>query len=96
MAEPTVHIVLKELCADSPERQIKVKLSIENGQLWIQPEGYGDKYSADGDGYPVGLEIWEGRLRLIVFEDINQEEARIVDLEKARETARQEGDQIDE
>ncbi|MCP4707032.1 MAG: hypothetical protein GY869_00275 [Planctomycetes bacterium] len=83
-------IMLKEQCADSPERQIEVRLLYASGQLWIQPEGYGDKCSADGHGTPVGLEIWQGRLRLILFDDINEEAARFIDLEKARETTRQE------
>ena len=59
----------------------------------MQPEGYGDKYSAEGHGCPVGLEIWQGRLRLIVFDDINEEDPQIFDLENARETARHQGDQ---
>jgi len=95
MSKNSFTMTLNEQCADSPERRIEVKLTSENGQLWLQPEGYGDKGTADGHGAPVGLEIWQGRLRLIVFEDINEEEARIVDLEKARETARQEGVETD-
>ena len=88
MAEQEYSVTLEEQCADVPRREIKVKLLPEGGQLWIQPEGYGDKCSADGHGRPVGLEIWEGRLRLIVYNDINEEEPRIIDLENARETCR--------
>ena len=93
MLKKTFTITLKEQCADIPPKKIKVKLLSEGGQLWIQPDGYGDKCSAEGHGCPVGLEIWQGRLRLILYDDINVEDPRIVDLENARETARHQGDQ---
>jgi len=93
MSQKTFNILLKEQCADVPQRQIKVRLFAEGGQLWLQPDGYGDKCSAEGHGTPVGLELWQGRLRLIVFDDINEEAARFMDLENTRETARQEEDE---
>ena len=84
----TFTITLKEQCADAQPNDTKVKLISEGGQLWIQPDGYGEKCTADGYGCPVGLDIWENRLRLIVFDDINREDPRIIDLENARETCR--------
>jgi hypothetical protein len=42
----------------------------------------------DGHGWPIGVEIWQGRLRLIVFDDINREDPQIIDLEKAKESCR--------
>ncbi len=93
MTQETATIVLKEQCADVPPHEIKTRISSKGGQLWIQPEGYGDKCSADGYGCPIGLEIWQGRLRLIVYGDINEEEPRIIDLENARETCRIEKDE---
>mgnify|MGYP001305545996 CR=1 FL=1 len=83
----TEHL-LREQCPESESMEIRVKTVSENGQLWIQPQGYGEKNIEDGQGFPIGLEIWQGRLRLIVFTDINEEEPQIIDLEKARETAR--------
>jgi hypothetical protein len=88
MTQETSTIALKEQCADVPPHEIKTRISSKGGQLWIQPEGYGDKCSADGHGCPIGLEIWQGRLRLIVYDDINVEEPQIIDLENARETCR--------
>lgn len=55
--------------------------------LEIQPHGYGEP-TAEPPGSPVCLELYEGRLRLIVWNDINEEEPRILDLEGARETCR--------
>jgi len=95
MSKKTLTITLKEQCADVPAKEIKVKLLSEGGKLWIRPKGYSDKCSADGHGYPVGLEIWQGRLRLIVFDDINAEDPKFIDLENARESNRDSQNQND-
>lgn len=81
-------ITLKELSPDHPCREIKTHLLCEYGKFWIRPEGFGDAYSLEGDGWPIGLELWQGRLRLLVFTDINNEEPQIIDLEKAKESCR--------
>ena len=88
MSEKTYTINIKEQCPDSAPIEVKVNILSEGGQIWIQPEGYGEKCAMDDEGWPVGIEIWQGRLRLIVFDDINREDPQIIDLEKARETAR--------
>ena len=87
MPENNYTTTINEQCSDSVPREIRVNILSENGQVWIQPEGYGEKCTIDGEGFPIGIEIWQGRLRLIVFDDINSEEAITIDLEKARETA---------
>jgi len=81
-------MTLQEQAPDFPSKGIILNLLAENDQLWIQPYGFGEKCTADGEGSPIGLEIWQGRLRLIVFNDINSEDPRIIDLENARESAR--------
>src|SRR3989339_692190 len=88
MPKETYAITLKEQYPDSEQVKIKVNILSEGGKIWIQPEGYGEKCSADGEGFPIGIEIWEGRLRLVIFDDINREEPQIIDLEKAKETSR--------
>ena len=84
----TTEYTIKEQCSDVPPIEIKVNILSEGGQIWIQPQGYGEKCTMDGEGFPIGIEIWQGRLRLIVFDDINREDPQIIDLEKAREIAR--------
>ena len=84
---------LKEQCPDVPVTEIKVDILSEGGQLWLRPEGFGEKCAADGAGYPIGLEIWQGKLRLIVFDDINKEDPQIIELEKAKESCRLEDEQ---
>ena len=88
MSEKTYSTTVKEQCTDSEQSEIKVNILSEGGQIWIQPEGYGEKCAMDNEGWPVGIEIWQSRLRLIVFDDINREEPQIIDLEKARENNR--------
>jgi len=88
MSEKTYSMTVKEQCAETELSEIKVNILSEGGQIWIQPQGYGEKCAIDNEGWPVGIEIWQGRLRLIVFDNINREEPQIIDLEKARETAR--------
>jgi hypothetical protein len=85
---PPTPTLIKEQCPDSPHVETKVNILSEGGQIWIQPDGFGEKCSADGEGFPVGIEIWQGRLRLIIFDDINSEDPKIIDLEAAKETAR--------
>jgi hypothetical protein len=88
MAKETYTIKIKEQCPDSAPIELKVNILSEGNQIWLQPEGYGEKCAMDGQGWPVGIEIWQGRLRLIVFDDINREEPQIIDLEKAKESCR--------
>lgn len=52
-------------------------------------EGYGEKTAADGYGCPVLVELYNGRLTLHVWADINSENpTHSIDLEGAREDAR--------
>ena len=81
-------INVKEQCPDVPPVEIKINILSDGGQIWMQPEGFGEKCAVDGQGQPIGIEIWQGRLRLIISDDINREEPQIIDLEQARETAR--------
>jgi len=84
-----VELTLRELGSPSPAHNVGVDVLCEHGKLWIRPEGYGDACSADGQGWPVALEVWQGRLRVIVFDDINSEDPHIIDMEKARESNRE-------
>jgi hypothetical protein len=90
MPENNYKTKIKEQCSDSAPAEIEVNILCENGQIWIRPDGYGEKCTIDGQGYPVGIEIWQGKLRLIVFNDIKSEEPQIIDLEKAKESCRDE------
>ncbi len=72
------------------EEKLRVKVKKTPNSIDIVPEGYGDFGSEDGHGVPILLEIYEGRLRLIVWNDINSEDPMIIDMEGAKETNRKE------
>jgi hypothetical protein len=68
---------------------LAVRVVANDSAVSIFPEGYGDFGSAEGHGCPVFLELHQGKLRLIVFADINTEDpTHIIDLEGAREDRR--------
>jgi len=83
-----VYLPIKEQNPEVPVSMRNIKILSEAGKIWVQPQGYGEKNARDGFGYPVSLEIWEGKLRLIIFDNINSEEPQIIDLENARESNR--------
>ena len=88
MSKLTCITTIKEQCPDSLQVQIKVNVLSENGQLWIQPEGYGGKDTVDGIGWPIGIEIWKGKLRFVAYDDIAKEVPQILDMNKAQEECR--------
>lgn len=72
-------------------KEIPVKVEIENGKIFICPEGYGDYSSQDGHGSPLMIEIWDGELRVVAWADINEEDpTAVIGLEGAREELREE------
>ena len=77
-------------CATGKEVIVFIEQENEH-TLAIRPVDYGDFSSQDGHGTPVILEIWEGKLQLHVWDDINREDPRLsIDLEGARESNRKE------
>lgn len=65
---------------------IEIKTWVECGFLYIQPKGYGEPGAARGCGQPVFLELYEGKMRVVVHPDIlNEGNQKIIDLEDAKE-----------
>jgi len=75
------------------DRKLQITVTDKGGALNIYPQGYGDFSSADGHGTPIFVEIWEGRLRLVTWADINEQEPVVTDLESAKETNRKSEDE---
>ena len=76
--------------ADSDEERkdgnlVKGIIEITPTKLWIHIDGYGECTASEGEGFPIGIEIYNGRLRLLVWPDINDEESEVIDMEGARE-----------
>lgn len=60
----------------------------ELGQIQIMPKGYGNCNMNDGEGTPLYLEYYEGKLKLYYFDDINDENNKSISLDGAKETNR--------
>jgi hypothetical protein len=83
-----VPFVLKDE-SDKGAEDKRGRVVFEPAGITLLVEGYGDACSDDGKGTPVLIENWEGELRVILWNDINQEEAsHRVSLEDAREDKR--------
>jgi len=53
-------------------------------------EGYGEYGAAEGYGCPVRVELYEGKLRLLVWADINSEDpTHTIELNGAQEVRRE-------
>jgi len=79
-----------QLADGDPESigNLPVRIQATDFSVALFPEGFGDFASAQGHGCPVSLEFYRGRLRLIVFPDINTEDPMIIDLDGAKEDRR--------
>ena len=55
MSENNYTTTIKEQCSEVAPAELKVNILSEGGQIWIQPKGYGEKCTIDGEGYPVGI-----------------------------------------
>jgi hypothetical protein len=86
----SLSIVLKDVDPDHLG-SLLVRVVANESSISVFPNGYGDFGSAEGHGCPVFLEVHQGRLRLVVFADINREDStHVIDLEGARESRRSE------
>lgn len=54
-------------------KPIKVTIDINNHQILISPEGYGEMTAKDGCGSPIMIESRNG-IKVLIWSDINQEE----------------------
>lgn len=81
-------MILKDQ-SDPKGRTVSVEAVEGSNFFEIRAKGYGEKDAAEGRGSVAVLEIHKGRLRLMVFADIQQEgPTDVIDLELAREPNR--------
>jgi hypothetical protein len=75
--------------ADPTGRKVEIQSVEGPGFFELRATGYGEKAAEDGHGSILAVEMYEGRLRLLVFADIRQEgPTDVIDLEGAREDCR--------
>ena len=66
-----------------------IRIEVWPQSILIRPEGYGEKTVVDGQGSPIMIENYDGRLRVIIWGDINREDpTHIINMEGAREDKR--------
>ncbi len=68
---------------------VEATVSVEDFGIILGIKGYSDHISEDDEGRLVWFEVYEGKLRLIVYADIQQEDpTHIINLEGARNERR--------
>jgi hypothetical protein len=66
------------------------KIEVVGGSIHVSFKDYGDCCSEDGHGVPLIVEYYDKELRVITWNDINQEDpTNIISLEGARENLRE-------
>ncbi len=76
--------------ADPSGREVEVRAVEGSGFFELRAERYGEKNAVNGKGSILAVEVYEDRLRVLVFSDINVEgPTHIIDLEGAREDRRE-------
>ena len=69
--------------------EIRVYSGDDEPAVCIQPDGTGDHNSGVSDGFPVVVEFCDGKPRVHVWADINQEDAtHTIELDGALESRR--------
>ena len=96
MKEIVTEIIMRDALRDSSEGvPKKVTVAMDRDRILIRPAGYGDLFSIDGEGWPILFEIAEGRPRLVIWGDINQEEpTHIFELKDSAKESNRRKDEI--
>jgi hypothetical protein len=68
--------------------KLEVRIEAHDGIISIQPEGHGTCPHEDGSGWPIVLTVVDGKLQVVLFDDINSDEPRVIDMSGARECLR--------
>lgn len=73
---------------DDQGNALKGRVELTNvGGLNIRFEGYGDSATIEGSGSPLFIELYENKLQVVAWNDINDENpSHTIDLEGARES----------
>ena len=83
-----IEVFLNDQHPDGEKKKLRIKIT--DNFVLLQPDGYGDHCSKEGEGFPIAFEWFEGSPRLIVWGNINDEEhTHIVYMEDAKEIKRE-------
>lgn len=67
---------------------LPIRIVASDFAISVYPQSHGDFGSADGHGCPLFIELYQGRLRVIAYPNINEQDPQIIDLSGAREDTR--------
>lgn len=89
MASKKITVTLMDAYQESNKEYLVDIVADELG-IYIRPHGYSDCGSVDGYGFPIMLEIVDGKPTLVLWRDINKEDpTEHLGFEGAREDARE-------
>jgi hypothetical protein len=80
--------------ADPKTPHVTGSIKVDANGIYIAIDGYGEKAAEDGAGTPVGMELYEGKVRVMVWGDINDEDAIILEMDGAKESSREPDDDL--
>lgn len=81
--------------ADPKAPPVAGSIKVDANGIYIAIDGHGECEAADGAGTPVGLELYEGKVRVLVWDDINDADPTITEMDGAKESNRkEEGDDL--
>lgn len=69
-------------------KELKGTIHIDNNGVYFSFDGYGEANAQPGFGSPVFIEFYGNELRVICWNDINEQEPTIVSMEDAKESKR--------
>jgi hypothetical protein len=82
-----------KLIDETENKQTDLSGHIDNSGnlgLSIKFDGYGDYSSQDGHGTPIYIEAYDGKLRALIYSDINQcDPTHVINFDAAKESNRQ-------
>ena len=78
-----------QLADATNQTQRKGYLDIYKHGIDIHIDGYGECDAADGIGTPIYIEMYSGKLKVHLWNDINSEEPKTIDMEGACEDRRE-------
>jgi hypothetical protein len=71
--------------------QVKGRVQVSGGKVLLSFEGYGEAEALDGEGSPVFVDFFDGKLKLYVAPDINDANYQSKPLWGAQESLRGKG-----
>lgn len=86
---PVLKVQVLDVDNDSGAEYRDIEVEVEDWGIVVRPIGYGNNTSEKGRGCPLFIEFRNGVPMVIIWDDINNEEAsHIISLESAAESGR--------